>query len=458
MTGGPATATRTPNGEAPLALWESTIACRGCPDEPFVARWSVNGPLVSDLVSGARGVAGPGRALALRWTALAPDDATMEAAFALPHSRNWNEFNEALAAFANPQQNVLYANARGAIGLVSPGRVPIRASGDGTLPQPGWEAASDWIGFIPFSELPRRLDPPDGLLANANNALVDDSYPYVLSRRWDAPYRQRRILELLGAERHSARTFAAMQTDVRSGLADALLPHFLKAAPLTPEQARWVERLRAWDREAAIDSVEMTVFAAWYEAASVALYADELGSLFRLYGSNRPTFIENVLTTEAQWCDNITTAPTETCPQQLASALGSALQQLEGELGPLGEAWAWGQQHPNVFQHDIWRDLGPLGGWTGLEYPAPGDDTTINAASYWAAATPPLFASDHGAGYRQVVDLAAPQQSGFATATGQVGHPLSRHYRDMTSVWREGALVPMVAPGEAASTVRLAPR
>lgn len=56
---------------------------------------------------------------------------------------------------------------------------------------------------------------------------------------------------------------------------------------------------------------------------------------------------------------------------------------------------------------------------------------------------PSLFANVHGAAYRGVYDFADPDSSVFITATGQSGHPLSRHYDDLGELWRRGEYVPM---------------
>ena len=83
--------------------------------------------------------------------------------------------------------------------MISPGRVPIRAAGDGSLPVPGAEGRFDWTGFIPYEALPRSVDPQRGYLLNANNRLVGPDYPYLLSSDWEPPYRARRIDEVLAA-------------------------------------------------------------------------------------------------------------------------------------------------------------------------------------------------------------------------------------------------------------------
>ena len=42
-----------------------------------------------------------------------------------------------------------------------------------------------------------------------------------------------------------------------------------------------------------------------------------------------------------------------------------------------------------------------------------------------------------------VYDFADPESSVFIIATGQSGHPLSRHYDDLGVLWRRGEYIPM---------------
>ncbi|MEO1092535.1 MAG: penicillin acylase family protein [Pseudomonadota bacterium] len=443
--GGPAT--RTPDGTAPLVIENDLIRCRGCADETLRVRWSVNGPLISDLVPSARPSGGDQRAMALRWTALSDDDHAIEAGLGLPLAQDWPAFVSTLERFRNPQQNVFYADTDGQIGLIVPGAVPIRRSGDGTLPTEGWQAASEWVGFVPFDELPRAVDPPAGWVANANNAVVDETYPYLLSRRWDDPYRMARIVEQLPDRQHDVASFRTLQNDERSGLAVDLLPLMLTAETQRGDARAWLGRLRGWDRMVDAASTEATVFATWYRTFGEALYADELGPLYDAYRGQRAGFTKRALTDRGHWCDDVgTEAVVETCPALLGRSLEAALDQLRSAIGPDDAGWQWGVQHPATLQHDLFGRLGPLAAFGDRNWPIGGDDTTLRAASPSRSPTPPLFPSDHGVSYRQIVDLGTPANSRFVAATGQVGHPLSRHYDDLSAVWRAGEDVRMAAP------------
>ncbi|NBB70976.1 MAG: penicillin acylase family protein, partial [Alphaproteobacteria bacterium] len=449
--------TRTPAGRAPIDVRRSTIRVRGGADEAFASRWSVHGPLVSDLVDAAADLAGAGRALALQWTALVADDTTIAAGFALARARDAGAVERALEVFANPHQNVIFATRDGTIGLVSPGRVPRRAGGADALPRLGWTADGAWTGTVARAELPRRIAPATGWLANANNPPTPRAAER-LSGRWDEPFRYRRIAGRLAAGRHDVADFRALQLDRRSGLAAQLLPAMLQARPADARSRRWLDRLAAWDRVADAERPEALVFTAWYAELARQLYADELGPLFAVYRGQRAGFVRAALTERRHWCDDVATPELEDCPAILGTALDAALAGLETALGAPGPAWAWGRQHPAEFAHDFYDAFGPLGRIARASLARGGDDTTVDAATPRRAAAPPLFPSRHGVSYRQLVDLASPARSRFVAAGGQVGHPLSRHYRDLLGSWHDGDDIAMAAPDRGRRVLRLRPR
>jgi len=139
------------------------------------------GPIVS-------GVVGLEIPISLRWTAL---DGTQEfdAILGLMKARNWEDFTSTLENFMSPTQNFVYADREGNIGYRANGLIPIRRSGDGLMPSDGRSDLYEWVGYIPFDELPTVYNPPEGMIVTANHRVVDDHYPYFISAQWAPPYR-----------------------------------------------------------------------------------------------------------------------------------------------------------------------------------------------------------------------------------------------------------------------------
>ena len=128
---------------------------------------------------------GNGYAVALAWTALEPGT-TADAILALDRASDWDEFRAAAADFAVPAQNLVYADREGHIGYQAPGRIPIRKSGnDGRLPADGLGAGATTgpATTSPSTALPSVLDPDEGFVVTANQAVVGPGLPLLPHRR-----------------------------------------------------------------------------------------------------------------------------------------------------------------------------------------------------------------------------------------------------------------------------------
>jgi penicillin amidase len=123
----------------------------------------------------------------------------------------------ALSHYSGPTQNFVYADVDGHIGYYGAGRIPIRKSGDGSVPYDGSTDDGEWTSFIPFDKLPHSYEPPSGIIVTANQRVVGGTYPYFLSHNWAQPYRARRIYDLLSAKpKLSTDDFRRIQGDVYS--------------------------------------------------------------------------------------------------------------------------------------------------------------------------------------------------------------------------------------------------
>ena len=152
----------------PMTIIPERIRVKGEDDVELFVRVTRHGPLISDLIDGT------GQPLAFRWTALDPEDGTLEAFLKVNRARNWDEFTAALRGYQAPMQNFVYADVEGNIGYYAPGALPVRARGDGTAPVEGWSGDYDWVGYAPFEALPHDYNPERGYIVTANNQVVPE--------------------------------------------------------------------------------------------------------------------------------------------------------------------------------------------------------------------------------------------------------------------------------------------
>jgi penicillin amidase len=442
-----------------------TIKVKGAEDVQLAVRISRHGPVISDVLQTALDATPRGHALALAWTALAEDDASLGALLKLERAGNWDEFVAATRSLHAPQQNLSYADVDGNIGFIAPGRIPVRKAKNplhGLAPAPGWDARYDWAGFIPFDELPRAFNPPSGRIITANHKIVPPGYRRHLTHEWEAPYRARRIEELLDAvQRHDRASFARMQADVVSLAARELLPRMLAIQGQSLEANDVLKWLAAWDGAMLAERAEPLIFNAWLREFDRALYADELGAAFRGQWRSRALFVTNVLADrdgQARWCDDVRTPRTETCDELLAGSLEKSLAELRRRYGDDPNQWKWGTVHEARLRHRPLSRSTWLRRYFDVSVPSAGDDYTINRGQMDYGDESAPFENRHASSLRAIYDLADPQASLFIHPGGQSGNPLSRHYRDFAPLWARGDYVPMIserAKLEAAGLQRL---
>jgi len=197
---------------------EESIIVKGRRDPVILpVRITRHGPILNGVVDGLDAF------VALRWTALMPGT-ILGSVLRLDQARNWEEFREALRLWTVPAQNFVYADTDGNIGYQLPGRIPVRAKGNGLLPVPGWTGEYEWVGEIPFDELPSSFNPERGYIITANNRIIPDDYTHFIAAEWDPGFRAQRIETMLTAQpKVSPEVVADMQLDTSSLPAQAIL-------------------------------------------------------------------------------------------------------------------------------------------------------------------------------------------------------------------------------------------
>ena len=312
------------------------------------------------------------------------------------------------------------------IGQFTTGRVPVRRAGDGEWPQPGADGAHDWIGWASGEALPHLVNPPSGHIVNTNERVAPPGFPVFMGRDWFGDWRARRVRQLLGAGRLSPDDVTAMQVDVTSAFAQALLPAFLARPRQDDLAGHAAALLLTWDGRMALDLPQPIVFNAWMQRfEALVLQQHNIPE-----GAPRPwaEFAAWVLKPEgAGWCGG-------DCGALLDQALAEAMPPLAAELGPDPAQWRWGDVHIATFADPVLPGL-------SNHMEQPGDDTTI----FRGGSRPGSLDAVHGPSYRGVYDLSALDRSRFMVVPGESGNPLSPHARDMLVRWRDGETV-MLAP------------
>lgn len=449
---------RTGDGWNTFESRKSIIEIKDAPPITVTLRWSKNGPILPGTHFDLASVTPPGHVAALSWTALTAEDPSMSAALNLMQAQSVEEGIAAGKDFVAPAMNVTMADQDG-IALVMFGAMPARherMQGQGRLPSLGWMAENQWQGRLPFALNPRFVNPSGGIVGNTNNKLVDRPFPRHVSFTWGDTQRVQRWTRLMQErEVHSRESFIAAQLDTVSPAARTILPLIAadlwftgEAAPEgTPDRLRQraLEVLAEWDGNMNEHLPEPLIYAAWVRALQNRLIQDELGPLADTFTHVEPLFIERVyrdIDGASRWCDVMQSAPKESCTDIARMALDDALLSLSENYGPNVESWRWGDAHEATQDHPVLGRMPVLNWFVNIRQSTSGGDHTLDRG-LTAGTGPDPFRNVNGAGYRGVYDFADPDSSVFIISTGQSGHPLSRHYDDLSVLWRRGEYVPM---------------
>jgi penicillin amidase len=448
-----------------MTVRTETIKVKGDDAVELRIRETVHGPLISDASKdlrpkedGGRELGAAGKAYALEWTAINQPDLTVQAVLGVSRARNWDEFREALQDFGAPSQTYLYADVDGNIGVQVPGKIPIRAQGDGLAPVPGESGDYDWTGYVPFDGLPFAYNPKGGLLEASNN-LPSRQGPY-LGAEFDPGYRAERVTGLLkDADSIDTELLRSIQKDVVLTRAAPIIAAIGGMQPTTSDGQQVLAKIKAWadDPQCTIASAGCAAFETFEYRLERATFDDELGAgdepddvAVRWVGTEvaHEALIRLVANPADDWFDDVTTANTkETLDELAVAALDAAGADLRSTIGD-PDKWSWGAIHTVTFKE---QTLG-ASGVVPIEmvfnkgpYPAPGSCTTINkicgeiALEYPPAGEPAdlekVFAASSSPSYRLVIDMGDMDGATIIQTTGQSGLPFDGHYDDFIGPW-----------------------
>ena len=448
----------TSDGYVPFQTKPSIIKVAEAPSVTIELKWTNNGPVLPPDHYALGTITPSGHVTSLAWTAFDENDTSYTAAYNLMRAKTVKGMVKAAEAYVTPPQNMMVTDGE-SIAFKTIGAMPRRDSrhqSQGRMPTQGWRLENQWRGVFPYSSNPEFQNPTSGILGNTNNKSVERPFPLHVSYEWGDTQRILRWQDLMqGRAIHTRESFIEAQLDSVSMTARTLLPllgadlwYTGAAAPEgTPERLRQraLELLANWNGEMNEHLPEPLIYSAWIRAVQDRLIRDDLGPLAREFTHVEPLFIERVyrdIDGAASWCDVVQSAGTETCSDIARLALDDALVWITDRYGDALESLRWGDLHQATHDHPILGKAPFLRYFVNIRQSTSGGDNTLQRGRILGSGDNP-YLNVHGAGYRGVYDFADPDSSVFITATGQSGHPLSRHYDDLGELWRRGEYVPM---------------
>jgi penicillin G amidase len=413
---------KTPTGWEAAVTRKETINVRSNPLNPATESVTIevietrNGPIITES---------NGKKYALKWTAFDPKNIEFESFYLWNRARNWDDFKSGLKRYGGSAQNFVFADVKGNIGWYAASKIPIRRVGDGSMPYDGSTNEGDWVGFIPFEELPNLYNPPNGLIVTANQRIVGTSYKYTqMSRDAATPWRARRLYDELDAKAKIT------HDDVRDAQHDT---YNIPAANLSKEivklgaaSAETLTTLKAWDGRMNADS--RGALLASDIRVCIANKIGEANAPIPAYLIRERVLDSAIRERSARWLPAGFKDYGElikSCDTAVRAGFADPKR-----YGPNDADWLWGKIWQSRFPH-------PLAGapLIGSQFATP--NVPINGSGQ----TPNVGSS---VSMRHITSPGNWDATRHVIPLGQSGDPKSPHFKDQFDAWRTGT--PLVFP------------
>ncbi len=462
-----------PNQYEFMGQWEEmtviteVIKVNGGDDILLPVRITRHGPIITEQYENLDQT----QPLALRWSLYGEPHTLLKSVYLLLKAQNFEDFRTAMSFWDLPSQNTVYADVEGNIAYQMNGRIPVRPH-DGSMPVPGWTGEFEWERWIPFEEQPALLNPEQGFIVTANNAVVDREYAYPVGDDWDNGDRAQRLTMLMEEAlavdgKVGISDYQTMQYDSQSLLAMDYLPVLAALQSDNPTTQAALDRLKGWDGQLRRDSTPAVIWEIFNAELARALLADDYAVALEALPpkpviegeaeedpvepedyvrNNTPTrlLLHSLAANEnsALW-DDVTTSATESRDQILLNAMDATVASLTEMLGGNMDEWQWGKLHQSLFVSNPLGQSGiaPIEGLVNRgPFPTDGG-TSVPNANGWAWSNPSRVTGH--VSMRMIVDFSDFTNSLAIHSTGQSGHPYHRHYDDMIQMWINGEYAPL---------------
>ncbi len=435
-----------------FSIQRELIKIKGADDTMFTRKLTRHGPVVSEVYP--RQQTTDDRLIAMSWTG---HEVTGEfSAFeAMGWAESMEEFSDALKSFKVPGQNVIYADTAGNIAHFTAAHIPVR-SGHPMALRPGWNPELDWQGYVPYSRMPKIVNPDRGWVANANNAIGQRDAPAGIFSHWQTDFRYRRIEQYLQRQEVlTSEIFQLMQNDTYSTFAADMTEQILPVLNEHRGDNKYfdtaISYLENWDHTYGPSETAASIMDSFTLQLTRNVLEDEMGpAAYEAFINitQQPTpVILRLIKEGSPFFDNVNTPERESRRDMIIESMEQALDYLVETQGSETIEWRWENLHgltlappllgeaakdpeaPSTLKLIVNNILskGP--------YPVGGHSMSVNNGEYrWNQPYDMVI----GPSIRRIVDFSDLSSTLSVTPTGQSGNPISEFYGDQTESWLNG--------------------
>lgn len=339
--------------------------------------------------------------------------------------------------------NMVYAHRDGRIAWEAVGRLPRRHL-DGLFVRNAHDPLAQWLGYLPFAENPKIIDPACGFIATANSATDLAQFSRIATLvHCEVAYRQQRIEKLLAAsDTHTIASMQAMQADIDSDFArplqTALCTLLSGYAASTLPLSDALKELQAWNGVFDVNSVGATLFSMLRRLLPRIIFGKMLGpgSVRRFcHGQRAVPRLDRML---LQGDDPLRGVLLEKSGFDIAHWAGLAFERvvrlLTKRYGASVPRWRWGRIQ-TVRVGSVLAELLPgAAPFVALEAEFPGEPNTLSPAISMVDRGGGLRVVN-GASSRFICDLASPREAWFAHSCGPSADPETPYFHSVAEQW-----------------------
>lgn len=357
-----------------------------------------------------------------------------EGFYRLAQARNLEEFRAVFRDYPVFSCNFIYGDVEGNILYLWHAMLPKRID-DGTdysLDVPGDSSKYVWTSLHPSEDMPALLNPPHGIIQNANNPpwwaspedWIDASAYASYYQHGPLALRPQLALDLLGGKaKYSVQDVLDLKFNTRMLLAERVLPDLLsalRAEAMPSEEARAaLETLQRWDRRVAADSRGAVLFKRFWDS-----YAESIPQPYAVpWNENEPTATPRGLAD----------------PAIAISHVEEAVRWTRAHYGT--EAVAWGDVHRlRLGGYDLPGDGadGSYGTFRVMRYAEAADGKQVVGITDKG---PP--AVGFGDNWIMLLEFDKPVRAWSVLGQGQSGDPTSPHSGDQIRLFQAHELRPI---------------
>lgn len=268
----------------PMTVLHEKIAVEGSKAVSFAVYRTNDGPVFSTDTA-------TGTAYSMRFASWGREGGTLTGFSELGGDVNLAQFEHSMSLITT-LHNFMYADQRGNIAFFGDGLVPIEPPAskvDPRLPAIG-NGSQQWLGYVPFADMPRSINPAQGYLDNWNTKPSTSQYYQQNSgdEYWGTIFRSSTIAQLLKASKSVDISYlegiehvigTIDNEDNTRPAAPYFIPYIVKAydslvkagnpivkAATHPDLAKAISALSSWDDLTTLGSPAMSIFMNTLEA------------------------------------------------------------------------------------------------------------------------------------------------------------------------------------------------